>query len=429
MSKNIKTETLNMKIEQSKLNENNNQISEENNSLNIINKRTNDYIKLNNNTEEKKLNSMKRIEYIDIIETISIYFVVYYHNYAIIGTTTMANIILQFSSIISVPLFLMCNGTLLFSKKLNIKRLYIKSFMIFISIVLWKIIYAIFSIGLKFFKIPKIEIFYYLIAYNFLKGTKVPSYHFWFTNKFIALHTIFPIIKIIYDNYNFMMKYIYLYLFFFNFIYNEINIWLAFFCKKYKFKCFNINPLIDYYSLKSGGLFFYFFIGIAFHNRFYNKKNSLITKILLFISFIISFIFLIYCKYVQLGGTLNGNWVRLYKDYNRLPTVLICSSFYCFICSIDFSDCHILNKICGFISIRTMNIYIIHLIVLMKYSCYGCYQIKEKKSIKKHFIKVFIAILISFLLTEPITFIPYLNYILNLYPQRKIKCKKLFCLS
>ena len=56
-------------------------------------------------------------------------------------------------------------------------------------------------------------------------------------------------------------------------------------------------------------------------------------------------------------------------------------------------------------------------------------KLKKKKSIKKHFFKVFIAILISFLLTEPITFIPYLNYILNLYPQRKIKCKKLFCLS
>ena len=195
MSKNIKTETLNDKIKQSKLNETNNQISEENNSLNIINKSTNDYIKLNNNSEKKKLNSMKRIEYIDIIETISIYFVVYYHNYAIIGTTTMANIILQFSSIISVPLFLMCNGTLLFSKKLNIKRHYKKSFMVFISIVLWKIIYAIFSIGLNFFKIPKIEIFYYLLSNNFLKGTNVPSYHFYLLTNSLPFTHFFPFLK------------------------------------------------------------------------------------------------------------------------------------------------------------------------------------------------------------------------------------------
>ena len=73
-----------------------------------------------------------------------------------------------------------------------------------------------------------------------------------------------------------------------------------------------------------------------------------------------------------------------------------------------------------------MNIYIIHYIVGMRY---GKYENKEKKSILRHIIKVFITILISFLLTEPITFIPYLNFILNLYSQRKIKCKKIFYLS
>ena len=425
MSQNTE-KTINYKIELSTLNENNNIISEENNSLNIINKGYNDHFKLSNNIKEKKVNLMKRIEYIDIIETIAIFFVVYIHNNTIIGTTSMANITLQFSSIISVPLFYMCNGTLLFSRKLNIKRLYKKSLMVFISIALWKIIYALLSIGPKFFKIEKKEIFYYIIANNFLKGTYVPAGHFWFTNKFIALHTIFPIIKIIYDNYNFMMKYIYLYLFFFSFIHTEINVWLSYFCIKYKFNCFNINPLNDYNIVGSCHLFFYFLIGIVFHNRFYNKKNSLKTKILLFISFIFSFIFLIFCKYVQLGGTLKGEWARLNNDYRRLSTVLVCSTFYCFICSIDFSNWNLLNKICSFISIRTMNIYIIHFFVGMRY---GKYENKEKKSILRHIIKVFITILISFLLTEPITFIPYLNFILNLYPQRKIKCKKLFYLS
>ena len=150
------------------------------------------------------------------------------------------------------------------------------------------------------------------------------------------------------------------------------------------------------------------------------------TNILLFILFIFSFFFLIFCKYVQLGGTLKGEWVRLNYDYCRLATVLVCSTFYCFICSIDFSNWNILNKICSFISIRTMNIYIIHYFVGMRY---GKYENREKKSILRHVIKVFITILISFLLTEPITFIPYLNFILNLYPQRKIKCKKIFCLT
>ena len=126
--------TINNKIELLISNENNNIISEENNSLNIINKGYNDYINLNKSIKEKKVNLMKRIEYIDIIETIAIFFVVYIHNNTIIGTTSMANISLQFSSIISVPLFFICNGTLLFSRKLNIKRIYKKSLMVFISI-------------------------------------------------------------------------------------------------------------------------------------------------------------------------------------------------------------------------------------------------------------------------------------------------------
>jgi hypothetical protein len=83
-------------------------------SFNIINKESNDYIKLSNSIEGKKVNLMKRIEYIDIIETIAIFFVVYIHNYTIIGTTSMANITLQFSSIISVPLFYMCNELFFF---------------------------------------------------------------------------------------------------------------------------------------------------------------------------------------------------------------------------------------------------------------------------------------------------------------------------
>ena len=151
-------------------------------------------------------------------------------------------------------------------------------------------------------------------------------------------------------------------------------------------------------------------IGIAFHNRFYNKKNSLKTNILLFILFIFSFFFLIFCKYVQFGGTLIREWARLNNDNSRLATVLVCSTFYCYICSIDFSNWNILNKICSFISIRTMNIYIINYFVGIRY---GKYENREKKSILRHVIKVFITILISFLLTEPITFIPYLNFILN----------------
>ena len=65
--------TINNKIELLISNENNNIISEENNSFNIINKESNDYIKLSNSIEGKKVNLMKRIEYIDIIETIAIF--------------------------------------------------------------------------------------------------------------------------------------------------------------------------------------------------------------------------------------------------------------------------------------------------------------------------------------------------------------------
>ena len=136
-------------------------------SLNIINK--GNYTNLSMSMDMKKVILMKRIEYIDIIETISIYFVVYIHNNTIIGTTSMANITLQFSSVISVPLFYMCNGALLFSRKLNTKRIYKKSLIIFISIILWKIIIALLKIGFQFFKMKKKEIFYYLIANNILK--------------------------------------------------------------------------------------------------------------------------------------------------------------------------------------------------------------------------------------------------------------------
>ena len=70
-----------------------------------------------------------------------------------------------------------------------------------------------------------------------------------------------------------------------------------------------------------------------------------------------------------------------------------------------------------------MNIYIIHYFVGMRY---GKYENREKKSILRHVIKVFITILISFLLTEPITFIPYLNFILKYILKEKLNVKNYF---
>ena len=69
-----------------------------------------------------------------------------------------------------------------------------------------------------------------------------------------------------------------------------------------------------------------------------------------------------------------------------------------------------------------MNIYIIHFIIGVKYSFY---EILDKKSIKKHACKVFTTTLISFISTELINYVSYLNFILNIYQQRKIKCKLL----
>ena len=102
--------------------------------------------------------------------------------------------------------------------------------------------------------------------------------------------------------------------------------------------------------------FYFFLIGIELHKKFYNKNKSTIVKLILFLSFIFSFIFFLYEKYKQVG-TFKGNWIRLNNDYIRLPTILLSSYFSSFLFTIDFTNCDIFNKICSFISIRTMNIY------------------------------------------------------------------------
>ena len=77
MSQN-KEEIINNKIELLTSNENNNKTSEEKNSLNIINKGSNDYIKIKSSIEGKKINLKKNIEYINIIETIAIFLLFIY---------------------------------------------------------------------------------------------------------------------------------------------------------------------------------------------------------------------------------------------------------------------------------------------------------------------------------------------------------------
>ena len=85
----------------------------------------------------------------------------------------------------------MCNWTLLFFEKIKYKKLYKKSLINFIGKALRKIIYALLYICSKFFKIEIKRNILYIIANKYLRGTKY---------KLIAFHTIFPIIKIIYDN-------------------------------------------------------------------------------------------------------------------------------------------------------------------------------------------------------------------------------------
>ena len=144
----------------------------------------------------------KRIDYIDVLKFISIFCVVMTHgttiNYDFLENQNLYRYICySFRPILSicVPLFFLVNGYLLFSKSLNLKKHIKKTIKLTILTVLWGVIMLIVLMPIKKEYLSIEKFIKYL--WNFENGWVNTL---WFMGALICIYSVFPLLKITFDN-------------------------------------------------------------------------------------------------------------------------------------------------------------------------------------------------------------------------------------
>lgn len=321
----------------------------------------------------------------DILRVISMIMVIIIHianvycrSFGMISTKSYL-ISLIFNTIcrVSVPIFFMISGSLLLDRSFN-KEKYLKRVLKYvILIVVWDIIYLVW------------EYFYLGITYNKLYMLVIDPYraHLWFLYTILVLYTIQPLLKLIMDKSNNVVKIILLTVWIILSLASMINPYVA--------KFFTIFSYIGYFII---GKYLYDFI-----KKYDLRKYNISLVLIMIICFSIS-IWMNYSLSIKLNQFYN-----LFFAY-RTPFIMI-SSFALYVLIISNYRKDSLNKFITGLSDLSLGVYLIHgifLDVTVKVFIYS--SINSLIGIPIFTVIIFVLSIIS---TFIIKKIKYLNYIIS----------------
>ena len=346
----------------------------------------------------------ERIRYIDIVESIAILLVIYCHYTMTIGESVLANITLQFTTTVAVPLFFMANGTLLFNSKFDIKKHMIRTLFFFISTIIWKAIYLLIMIAGRCFDFSLYSARDLFVYFGPASGADpyIPAVHFWFMYVLIAIYLVFPIFKYIYN------KSLY-------WLLGILMVALIFLVYRHEVTSNYSLPVLDEYA----SYLLFFLLGPLIHKAFYNKSFGTRSIILLLVS-ITSFAVLVYQRKMYFG-TLIGVWARLPLDYQRIATLVTAVALYAFFASVNFKETKV-SKYFEFVSIRTMNIYVVHGIIGYLFEVYIT-PLLPYQDVFVHLARSILILGLSILVTEPLSYVPVVSKLLG-FKKQTIKSKE-----
>lgn len=353
----------------------------------------------------------KRIGYLDLLKTISIFLVIYVH-YPWISNSKGSNLTM-IMTIIAVPLFFMVNGALLLGKKnFNIKEHYKKLMWIIVGTISWKILILFICLITKRVDILNFsvtEIFNYLFtAENLLD---VPAEHLWFMYSLIRIYIIYPFIRLAFEKDNKYLKYILLYSFIFSFGIELLN--MAFFTFSGKGVMDKLSGITSTFSpINDLTYITYFILGYILHNKFYKEQNVFEIKKIILPIFIYLFglMLVLVARYVQVGTLLDGAYQRIHSDYTKMGDLIMTCAVFILFCKIPIKE----NKFINFIGSRTINIYYVHMILVAYSSTYLLPLFNKWVGFKLNFIRTIIILGISIIITEIMKKIKPLKKILYL---------------
>ena len=328
----------------------------------------------------------KRIAYIDILEVLAIFLVVYCHFSNTKGDSIPAHLIQLCSFTLVVPLFLMANGALLFHHSFDLKKHIKRTVQLLIAVTVWRILYYIITDLICPGSLDVLngrQILDYIFGYN-LSDPLIPADHFWYLYALIVIYLCFPVLKKIYDMED---KTLYRYV-----------LWIA--LRE------ALLPVGD-----PGSYLFYFMLGPLLHDRFYQsgKKNHIPLALLVIVA---SFALLCLEKHL-LGGGMTEQWELWTASYSRLGTLGFSLGLYVLAAEIRWPG---RSRLIPFLSMRTMNIYCIHMILSFLWVLW----IDPRwhfENLGLHLIRVLIVFTLSVVITEILTWIPGVRWVLAVQPK------------
>lgn len=140
----------------------------------------------------------KRIQYLDIIKTWSIFLIVFVH-FVLLPESIPANICMM-ACLGGVPLFFMVNGALLFERPLDIGKHVRKTLMVYLVLVVWRLIYLPVvgtACQIPWTDLGKGQTLLYLFAFGNPEGLQIG--HLWFMEALLAVYIVFPLLRICFE--------------------------------------------------------------------------------------------------------------------------------------------------------------------------------------------------------------------------------------
>ena len=280
------------------------------------------------------LNSQDRFFGYDLIKTIAIIMIVFYHLGGIdcgtieLGHFYFPNLNKFFSAFCaaSVPLFFMVNGALVIHKNMQRKQLLFKAFHLLFILVFWKFVLQ------------------YLIS-NRLLGIQENMVHFWFLGTMSVVY----LLSIVLNKYIHLRFFFLFFLLLFPFLYNLFwDIYLFLFPSFDSFKITHTG-FFTLYAI----LYYYFGDHLRDHQICYYYSLCLILLGLILVNF----------EVVAMSNYYQAIYDGVNSSFPTLGALAISAGIFFLFKDVDFND-GIVSKIVSFVGQNTMGIYLIHVLVI-----------------------------------------------------------------
>lgn len=353
----------------------------------------------------------KKIQYLNIIKTISIFLVVFCHIVLLRNNGIIDNICMLICWI-AVPCFFLVNGAILLNKELNLKKHYKKVLLIYVINIIWRIIYLIIYItclNFNIYGVSKVEIIKYLFFFGNLSPINIS--HFYFIEAMLAIYIIFPIIHMCFNNKECGKKYLLImvaFMFAFTYVISAMDFFGKFIIEN---KIIAFDGIKNAFIFGTYGKFLIYFILGGFLHVYKDKIHSIKrVNLLCIVSIIISIVMLVLAKYVM-SGTFEWKGIYLQNGYDKLATFAMSISTFIILQNIKIKN-KILSKVFDEIGTSTLGIFYIHIPLLVICNKY-LYEHITYRGVIPNIIKTIVVIITCYIIVKVLKKIPVVKKIVT----------------